>query len=520
MKRYFDNNNFFGKILDILPHGIYVVNQQYNICYVNSVLKKEFGPVNGKKCYKYFHNRESICSWCQNKTVFKGTPVRWEWFSEKADKFYDLFDLPFIADNGEICKFEIFVDITELKRANLELQSYKDELESKVEERVKELNCIYSINNLAITSNIRIDDILEQTLDLLSQAMFYPESTCAKIVNGEDVFLTDNFKDTPWKLSEKFTISCKKTGLIEICYLDEKPSMDIGPFLKEEKKLICAVAKQLEKIIKIASDKVKISNLAKLPSENPFPVYRISNKKEILYSNRAAKIFLNKLLKKKNSRLSLKINETAEKVFKFQKLSIIENPVGDSIFRFFFIPVKGMDYINIYSFDITAQKKAENKINEQNEKLDLIINNIPEVIYSAKPDKSGTILYISDRWEEWTGYSPDECYKNGGTWLKAIHEDDRDNASKNYENAIMNRKENISEYRLVNKKTGKIRYVYDHGNPIIGEDGTLKRYDGIVANITEYKKLENQVIYSQKMEAMSTLTRGMAHEFNNTGVCT
>ena len=93
------------------------------------------------------------------------------------------------------------------------------------------------------------------------------------------------------------------------------------------------------------------------------------------------------------------------------------------------IPFKndeGTNSFKVILFDITDRKTLEQKLRDVTEKLQSILSNIPEVIYSAKPDSSGAILYISDRWEEWTGYSPEESYEDSQIWPKSIHPDDRE----------------------------------------------------------------------------------------------
>lgn len=117
-------------ILDSLEDGIYIVNQQHDIQYVNPVLQKEFGPPDGKKCYQYFHDITKPCSWCKNKKVFAGETVRWEWESKKNNKIYDLVDTPIKNPDGSISKLEIFHDITGRKQYELKINESRERLNS------------------------------------------------------------------------------------------------------------------------------------------------------------------------------------------------------------------------------------------------------------------------------------------------------------------------------------------------------------------------------------------------------
>jgi two-component system, cell cycle sensor histidine kinase and response regulator CckA len=104
-------------ILDTIPDGVYIVDKQCNIEYINPVIERQFGSIGDRKCYQYFHERSEVCPWCKNDEVFAGKSVRWEWYSPKTDRHYDLFDMPYKNIDGSISKFEIFYDITESKQA-------------------------------------------------------------------------------------------------------------------------------------------------------------------------------------------------------------------------------------------------------------------------------------------------------------------------------------------------------------------------------------------------------------------
>jgi PAS domain S-box-containing protein len=113
-------------VLNNIPLGIYMVNQGYEIEYVNQKLEADFGPVAGKKCFAYFHQRTSPCPWCKNREVFSGQAVRWEWYSERTKRTYDLIDVPVKNPDGSVSKLEIFNDITDRKQGEEELRALNE----------------------------------------------------------------------------------------------------------------------------------------------------------------------------------------------------------------------------------------------------------------------------------------------------------------------------------------------------------------------------------------------------------
>jgi PAS domain S-box-containing protein len=118
----------FQSILDAYPQGAYVTNDKYEIEYLNAFLKKEFGPVNNRKCFEYFHGRKEHCPWCQNDKVFGGQTVSWEWTSLANGKTYDLVDIPLTNPDGSVSKLEIFHEISEHKKTAMALKEKQEQL--------------------------------------------------------------------------------------------------------------------------------------------------------------------------------------------------------------------------------------------------------------------------------------------------------------------------------------------------------------------------------------------------------
>ena len=135
-------------------------------------------------------------------------------------------------------------EITERKRAEEALWKLTDDLAK----RVKELNCLYGISNLVEKRGVSLEEILQGTVDLIPPAWQYPEITCARIILESQEFRTENFRETIWEYASDILVHSERIGSLKVCHLEERPESDGGPFLKEERSLINAVAERLGKI--------------------------------------------------------------------------------------------------------------------------------------------------------------------------------------------------------------------------------------------------------------------------------
>ncbi len=112
-------------------------------------------------------------------------------------------------------------------------------------ERVKELKCLYEISKLTAEIDRSQDEVFQQVVDLIPSSWQYPKITCAKITFEGHQYRTANFNETAWKQAAEIRISGIETGTVEVYYLQKRPAADEGPFLKEERDLIEAVARDI-----------------------------------------------------------------------------------------------------------------------------------------------------------------------------------------------------------------------------------------------------------------------------------
>jgi PAS domain S-box-containing protein len=119
----------------------------------------------------------------------------------------------------------------------------------ELQERIKELNCLFGISKLIEQAGLSVPEILQGTVELIPPAWQYPEITCARIVLDDRDFLSQGFREAPWSQSSDVLVQGEPDARIEVHYLEERPERDEGPFLHEERMLLNAIAERLGRTV-------------------------------------------------------------------------------------------------------------------------------------------------------------------------------------------------------------------------------------------------------------------------------
>jgi two-component system cell cycle sensor histidine kinase/response regulator CckA len=133
----------------------------------------------------------------------------------------------------------------ELRRLNERLEELVKERTAALNERVKELHCLYAISIMTQMPDSSVKEVVQNAVNLLPSGWLYPEVACARILLEGQEFKTENFRETGWRQSSPILLDGEQRAMVEVYYLEEKPECDEGPFLKEERGLIDDVARQL-----------------------------------------------------------------------------------------------------------------------------------------------------------------------------------------------------------------------------------------------------------------------------------
>ncbi|MCP3876654.1 MAG: PAS domain S-box protein [Desulfobacteraceae bacterium] len=186
-------------------------------------------------------NNEPIWIERYGRVALSGTAECFEEFSTTLKKWYKV--------NAYQTQYKqcavVFTDITGQKNNEDRLQKISYQLE----ERVKELNCLYSISKIVETKNFTIELLMQHIVDIIPPSFQFPDITCAKISINDSVYKSNTFKKTKWELSFPIHVHEQEAGYLEIFLIKNKLPSDRKMFLDEERTLLYNVCERVGKII-------------------------------------------------------------------------------------------------------------------------------------------------------------------------------------------------------------------------------------------------------------------------------
>lgn len=249
-KTFQESENRFDRLLRTLKDVVWAADLDGQILYINPAVEIVYGRkpfefyADPKLWIKAVHpeDREEVLK--QAQLLFdKGTVesqyriIRSDgqirWVNDKKAVVYSKAGEP-VQMGG------IVTDITK----EILISQKNEQIMSDLGKRLKELDCIYKITN-SLRLSKTLDQIFKDAVTFIPAGWQYPESTCCRVSFREKEYVSENFKETPWKISSDIILSNQNQGHIEVFYLNKFPARDQGPFLNEEQTLINGISQAL-----------------------------------------------------------------------------------------------------------------------------------------------------------------------------------------------------------------------------------------------------------------------------------
>ena len=136
-------------------------------------------------------------------------------------------------------------------------------------------------------------------------------------------------------------------------------------------------------------------------------------------------------------------------------------------------------------------------------------------IGSYATDFAAGVWTSSATLDEIFGIGP-EYIRTVDGWAALVYAEDRQEMMEYFRRDVVEHQRPFDrEYRILRRSDGQIRWVHGRGELIHNAKGDLVTMAGTIQDITERKRLEEQLLQAQKMESVGRLAGGVAHDFNN-----
>ena len=427
-------------------------------------------------------------------------------------------------------------DITERKRA-----------EGNLKERVKELNCLYAIAQIAESPGLTSDELYQGVANLLPASWQYPEITSARIVIDGKVLETANYRDSQWRQTSDVQVYGTKAGTVEVNYLEEKPQIDEGPFLKEERLLIDAVAERLGRITerKQAEEELRKhrEHLEELVQERTAELRKAQERLSGIYDSSKDAIGyanLEGVLLDVNDSFSKLTGYSKEELLagkKYQDLTPKEyqeyeaNIIGEILrtgqpaeyekeyvrkdgsrvpillTTFLVREVDGKP-IGVAAIlkDVTERKRAAATLRESEQKYRTLTETINDIVFTI--DREGGFTYLSPRFDELTGYLQEDLI--GHSFTEVLAPEYRESTVDRFRRGLSGETIPLYEVELLFKDGKRLPVEFDV-SPLLGAEGQTIGRLGVARDITERKRAEEALRESEeKLRGIfSTLADGI-----------
>ncbi len=164
--------------------------------------------------------------------------------------------------------------------------------------------------------------------------------------------------------------------------------------------------------------------------------------------------------------------------------------------------------------DVTEQKAAERQLEEGRRLLASLMDSLPGMAYRCRFDASWTMEFISRGGEELTGYARERIIGNKEiAFADLIHPEDRQRVFEAID-GVARGDHFVVEYRIV-RADGDVRWVWEQGRVVEHDVSGSPMVEGFILDITERRKLHENLVYMKKSESLAAMAGGVAHDFNN-----
>ncbi|HET6712334.1 MAG TPA: PAS domain-containing protein [Actinomycetota bacterium] len=147
--------------------------------------------------------------------------------------------------------------------------------------------------------------------------------------------------------------------------------------------------------------------------------------------------------------------------------------------------------------DLTAEKQSEAELRRSEQLHRALVEQVPAVVYLDRYDEGRHTTFNSPRVTEMTGIPPQRWIDDPGLWQRVIHPDDLERVRTELERCVAETRTLDIEYRWRHLDGHEV-WVHDTCAPVLGEDGAVEYWLGVMIDITEQRLAEQRLLASER----------------------
>jgi PAS domain S-box-containing protein len=388
-------------------------------------------------------------------------------------------------------------DLTATKRTERELR-----------ERVKELRTLFAASRMMTSAGARaLRERLEALVELLPGGWLEPEITRARIVLHGETVTGPGFAETPWLQSAPIVVAGERVGRVDIALVEARPVRDEGPFSREERELLEAVAGVVgEALLHTQLAQLHARTIASI-GEAVIIVDRRAEVRVILDVNPATERMFVRSRAELIGRTTETLHADRESFERFGEESrdaLARGGVYQARFRMrrgtgelfeaeqivtLLRPEQGLDggAVSIVR-DLSQRVRAEASLRESEARFRQIAEHIDHVVWIRDLDAPG-LQYVSPAYARIWGRAADPLLADAREWWAHLLPADRDRVVEAVEGHPAEGW--WQEYRIA-RPDGSVRWILDRAFPVRNTAGEVYRLVGVAEDITIRKQLEQR----------------------------
>jgi two-component system NtrC family sensor kinase len=511
-------------LVDSLEYDLTIQDKDYNIIYQNEPSRISSGGNHvGKKCYQAYEGRDKICDGCPVEKAFKDgkshTAERQRLSPSGEVAFFENTANPIRDSRGNIVScLEIGRNITEQKQAE---QALADEATRRriLVDQSRDGIVVLDQDGKVYEANQSFADMLgysseeARQLKVFDWEYLFPREQVLEMIRTVDE-AGDNF-ETQHRRKDGSTFN------VEI-------STNAATFAGQ--KLIFCVCRDITER-KRAEEALRESEefRSSLLANSPNPIGVINPDSSLRYVNPALeKItgFTAAELIGKKAPYPYWTQETLRKtIMDFRKAMRHGDQKSEELFKKkngqrFWVKITSIPVMNDDEFkylltnwvDITKRKQVEEALRQSERKYKNLAEATSDWIWET--DEKGMFTFVSPKIKDLLGYEDKEIIGKMKT-LDLVPKAEAREWLKRFKK-INARREPFSGFEIAHRHKDGSPVIFEiSGIPNFDSDGNFNGYVGINKNITERKRMEEQLMLTDRLASIGELASGIAHELNN-----